>query len=190
MATINTFKEIRSWQMSKDLAVTCYKLTQESAFKFEFALVNQLRKSAISVPSNIAEGFERKGNKEFIQFLFIAVGSLSELECQLIIANEIGFLDTSRLQKLEADILSIRKAVYGMIAYLKNSELKGYKFAEPAAPYGKYSTNNDLTADEIPIELQEEAAEVWSKYEANIKDEFQLELLELPTEFINNSVQG
>lgn len=185
MATINTFKEIRAWQYSKDLSVDCYKMTQEAQFKFEFALVNQLRKCAISVPSNIAEGFERKGNKEFVQFLFIAAGSLGELQCLLIISQEIGFIETIRLTEFEARIETIKKMIYGLVTHLKSSEQKGYKFSEPEAPYGYSKSMNNLTVDELPLELKQEADRVWDEYKSRNGNEYSLESIDLSSEFIS-----
>lgn len=184
MATINTFKEIKSWQRSMDLSVECYKITQEERFRFEFAMINQMRKCAISVPSNIAEGFERKGNKEFIQFLFIAAGSLGELQTQLILCSKVDLLETERLQKLELDIETIKKMIYGMISYLKSSEQKGYKFSEPEVPYGRNNKLNDDTLGEISQNLQDEGARVWDEYKRTKGDVFGLEGLELNPEFI------
>lgn len=184
MATINTFKEVKSWQFAKDLAVECYKITKEPQFIYEFALINQIRKCSISVPSNIAEGFERKGNKEFIQFLFIAAGSLGELQCQLIITEELGFIDAARLAELERKIVITKRTIYGMVTYIKSSEQKGYKFSEPEAVYGKNPKLNDVSADELSNELQVEAANVWSEYQQKQKIESGLETIELSPEFI------
>jgi four helix bundle protein len=184
MATINTFKEIRSWQHAMDLSTECYKLTQEGQFRFEFAMVNQMRKSAISVPSNIAEGFERKGNKEFIQFLFIAAGSLGELQTQLILSSRVGLLEGERLLKFESNVENIKKMIYGMITYLKSSEQKGYKFSEPGYKYGMNNKLNEVAADELSDELKNEGALIWAEYKRKMGDVYGLEELELSSEFI------
>jgi four helix bundle protein len=189
MATINTFKEIRSWQGAMELSVECYKLTQEEQFRFEFAMVNQIRKSAISVPSNIAEGFERKGNKEFIQFLFISAGSLGELQTQLILCNKIGLLNEERLQKLEDKSETIKKMVYGMITYLKSSEHKGYKFSEPSAPYGRSSQLNEVSVDALDETLQINGAQIWQEYKRTRGDVYGLEEIELNETLIQRDSQ-
>lgn len=179
MTTINTFKEIRSWQHAMELSVECYKLSQEEQFRFEFAMVNQMRKSAISVPSNIAEGFERKGNREFIQFLFISAGSLGELQTQLILCNRIGLLNQERLQKLEDKSEIIKKMIYGMITYLKSSEQKGYKFSEPATSYGRSYRLNDVSVDELEETLQLDGVQIWEEYKRTRGDVYGLEEIEL-----------
>jgi four helix bundle protein len=186
MATINTFKEIKSWQFAKDIAVDCYKITREENFRREYALVDQIRRSAVSVSSNIAEGFERKGNREFIQFLFIAAGSLGELQSQLIITSEIGLLNPEKLVSLEARIEATRKTIYGMVVYLKSSEQKGYKFSEPEAVYAVNAKANQATANEgeLPQELRNEAANVWENYKKTYTDAVYLEALELDAEFV------
>lgn len=190
MATINSFKDIRSWQLSKDLSVACYKLTQEEQFRVEYALSNQIRKSAISVPSNISEGFERKGNKEFVNFLFIAAGSLGELQTQLIIAQEVGFLDTERLEKFESDILSIKKLIYGMVTYLKNSEQKGYKFSEPEFGYKRKKAINAASVNELSDELKAEADETWRKFTETRSDNYPLGPIDLDDQFVLRNASG
>ncbi len=184
MATINTFKEMRSWQQAKELSVECYKLTKENQYRSEFAMVSQMRRCAISVPSNIAEGFERKGNKEFIQFLFIAAGSLAELQTQLIISSEVGLLEPTRLARLENKCEAIKKMIYGMITYLKSSEQKGYKFSEPDYEYRRTRKLNETEAHVIGEEFQSEGALVWEQYKRNRGDVYDAEVLELSNEFV------
>ena len=91
--TIHKFEDLEIWQMSKDLASDIYKSLKDSK---EFEFKSHIFKSAVSVPSNISEGFERKSNKEYIQFLYIALGSNAELRTQLIIANEIAMINKGK----------------------------------------------------------------------------------------------
>jgi len=186
MATINTFKEIKSWQFAKDLAVDCYKLTCDEKFKREYSLVDQIRRSAISVSSNIAEGFERKGNREFVQFLFIAAGSLGELQSQLIVSSEIGLLSREKLNDFENRILNIRKTIYGMVVYLKSQDQKGYKFSEPQWVYGFNPKINQQFANvnELSQELRNEASETWMEHKRNSDILIPLEVLEMDSEFV------
>ncbi len=186
MATINTFKEIKSWQFAKDIAVDIYKITRDEIFRREYSLVDQIRRSAISVSSNIAEGFERKGNKEFIQFLFIAAGSLGELDSQLIITTEIGLMSTEKLVDLENRIGVTKKTIYGMVVYLKSQEQKGYKFSEPASVYGLNPLVNQQLVDEseLSTELRAEATEVWTDFKRNRESIVPLEVLELDNQFV------
>ena len=115
------FKELRVWQNAKDLAVEIYKLTQVTPFKADFGFKDQIRRSAISVPSNIAEGDERETDKDGVRFFFIAKGSLAELSTQLQIAFEIGYLTENRYTELEGKISELGR----MIGALINARSKG-----------------------------------------------------------------
>lgn len=95
------FKELRVWQEAKSLSVTVYKLTENGKFSKDYSLRDQVRKSAVSIASNIAEGYERNSDKDFIRFLLIAKGSLSELRTQIEIAKEIAYLSDETFEKLE-----------------------------------------------------------------------------------------
>ena len=85
-----------------------------------YGLTSQIRRSAVSIPSNIAEGAGRNHNKEFIQFLYIALGSLAELETQLIISNKIQFLNEAFLNEIINKLNLIRSQIAGLIKYLKS----------------------------------------------------------------------
>jgi four helix bundle protein len=86
------FRELKVWQMAKDLAVRVYSMTNSGSFSRDFGLRDQMRRAAVSVASNIAEGDERDTNRDAIRFLYIAKGSLAEITTQVIIAQEIGYL--------------------------------------------------------------------------------------------------
>jgi four helix bundle protein len=96
-----TFKELRVWQEARNLSVTVYKLTENSRFSKDYSLKDQVRRAAVSVASNIAEGYERNSDKDFIRFLLIAKGSLAELRTQLEIAKEIVYISGEAFEKLE-----------------------------------------------------------------------------------------
>ena len=87
------FQNLLVWQKAKDLAVYIYQITSAGQFKRDFGLRDQVRRSAVSVPSNIAEGDERGTNKDSVRFLYMAKGSLAELITQITIAHEIGYID-------------------------------------------------------------------------------------------------
>jgi four helix bundle protein len=89
---MGNFRELRVWQLAKELAVTIYKLTQNQKFKYDYGFKDQIQRSAISIPSNIAEGDESGSNRLSVRYLYIAKGSTAELMTQLIIANEIGYI--------------------------------------------------------------------------------------------------
>lgn len=111
-----THKDLDVWKISMDFVVDIYKLTQSFPKEEKYGLTSQLRRAAVSVPSNIAEGAGRKGVREYIQFLYIALGSLSELDTQLIIAERLGYGDTKK--QLET-INSIKSKMINLIKYLK-----------------------------------------------------------------------
>lgn len=136
---IQKLEDLITWKEAKTLAVSIYKLTSSGNWIKDYSLQNQIRRSAISVPSNIAEGYGRGGNKEFIQFLYVSKGSLYELKTQLIIANEIGYIEAEAFEITIATIEKIAKLISGLINYLKQSEYKGNKFAEPEIEYGQTS---------------------------------------------------
>ncbi|MDJ0724900.1 MAG: four helix bundle protein [Prochloraceae cyanobacterium] len=97
-----SYREQFIWKRAVQLSVNCYKLTEKFPNSELYGLTNQIRRSSVSVPSNIAEGYGRRSTKEYIQFLYIALGSLRELDTQLIIAREVKLLD----QKFFVDIIN------------------------------------------------------------------------------------
>jgi four helix bundle protein len=90
---MGNFQKLRVWQIAKELAVNIYKLTQNNQFKKDFGFKDQIQRAAISIPSNIAEGDESGTDKLSVRYFYIAKGSIAELTTQLIIANEIGYID-------------------------------------------------------------------------------------------------
>ena len=92
MARIEKFEDIEAWQQARQLAKAVYAVTSEGKFAHDFGLRDQIQRAAVSVMSNIAEGFERGGVREFIQFLFIAKGSAAEAQAQLYMALDVGYI--------------------------------------------------------------------------------------------------
>ena len=111
------FEQLQVWQKAKDLAVLIYKITSEGKIAKDFSLRDQMRRSAISIASNIAEGDERDTDKESVRFYFIAKGSLAELRTQLRIAPAVEFLDKDEFAKVEQDCTEIGKVLGGLIKY-------------------------------------------------------------------------
>ena len=97
---IKSFKDLRIWQKGIEIVSDVYILTKKFPKEELFSLTSQLRRSAISIPSNIAEGFKRFHNKEYKQFLFITLGSCAELETQIIIAKELKYINENEEAKL------------------------------------------------------------------------------------------
>ncbi len=113
---MKTHKDLDVWNKSMELAEKIYIVTKQFPKEEQFGLISQIRRSAISVPSNIAEGAARNSGKEFIQFLYVAMGSLSEIETQLLLANRLAFLSEMGIFD---DIESIRKMLLGLIRFVK-----------------------------------------------------------------------
>ncbi|MBN8701530.1 MAG: four helix bundle protein [Bacteroidetes bacterium] len=128
MATIDRFEDLIAWQKAKKLALGVYTLTNVGIFSKDFGLRDQVRRSSISVVSNIAEGFERKGNREFLQFLYISLGSLGELKTQIEIAFELNYFSENEYKNILPQITEVRKIINGLISSLKDSDFKGIKF--------------------------------------------------------------
>lgn len=110
-----TFKDLKIWQGSKELTVKIYNLTNIGKFSKDYALREQIRKASISIPSNIAEGYERNSDKDFIRFLLIAKGSLSELRTQLEIAYEIGYIGKDEFNSLDEDCRKLGSMMTNLI---------------------------------------------------------------------------
>jgi four helix bundle protein len=138
--SIKRFEDMEVWQASRKLAHAIFSLTQSEGLASDFALKNQIRKSSGSIMDNIAEGFERGGNREFIQFLSIAKGSAGELRSQLTRCLDFGYLTDDVYHNLLNQVSDISKQLSKLISYLKNSELRGSKYnpQEPAVAYSKF----------------------------------------------------
>jgi four helix bundle protein len=109
------FKDLKVWQQAKLLAVKIYEITNEGPFQRDFGFKDQIRRAAISVPSNIAEGDERGSNKDSVRFFFIAKGSLAELQTQLEIAHEIEYITQNIFNDLEQECITIGKMLGSLI---------------------------------------------------------------------------
>ena len=128
MAKINYFEEIKSWQRARVLNQKIGNYIDTGRFKHNYRLIGQIEGSAGSIMNNIAEGFERSGNKEFIQFLYIAKGSCGELRSQLYQAIDRNYIAQTEFEELKKDCIEISIMLSGFITYLEESELKGVKY--------------------------------------------------------------
>lgn len=111
---MNKFKELKVWQKSIQLVTKIYIATSDFPKEELYGITSQMRRSAISIPSNIAEGAGRGANKEFSHFLDIAKGSSFELETQLIISRELGFSHNSAIDKIAVELEEIQKMITGL----------------------------------------------------------------------------
>ncbi len=128
MATIRQFEDILSWQKARDLTRKIYTAARKDEFSKDFALKDQIRRAAISITSNIAEGFERDGSREFIQFLSHAKGSCGEVRSQLYLALDAGYLKEDEWKTLHQSCLEISRLLDSFSNYLRDTEIKGSKF--------------------------------------------------------------
>ena len=128
MATIKRFEDIGAWQEGRKLVRAIYQASCAGHFARDFALRDQIRRAAISIPSNIAEGFERDGNREFYQFLSLAKGSCGEVRTQLYLALDEAYLTKSQFDSLSEAALRISRMVASLMAYLRRSGMRCPKF--------------------------------------------------------------
>ena len=128
MATIERFEQIISWKEARVLNKTLGQLIDSGRFKSSYRLINQIEGSAGSVMDNIAEGFERGGNKEFIQFLYVSKGSCGELRSQLYRALDRNYITQKEFNKYSLHAMKISSLIQKLITYLENSPEKGIKY--------------------------------------------------------------
>ena len=125
---VRSFQELEAWKLGRKLAKEIYRETSTGNFSKDFGLKDQVRRAAVSVVSNIAEGFERNGDKQFIQYLYMAKGSIGELRTQLCIASDLSYLTEESFGKLWNMATRTGEIISGLIRYLKKSELTGTKY--------------------------------------------------------------
>src|SRR5438034_6231992 len=124
MAKIRKFEDIESWKRARKLANEIYNVTAVGRFTRDFGLRDQIRRASISILSNIAEGFERGGDKEFLQFLAVAKGSCGEVRAQLYIAVDQGYLSQDLFERLFDKLNEIGRLISGLMKYLSESDLR------------------------------------------------------------------
>jgi len=123
---INRFEELECWQEARDIVNSVYRVCSVNGLRKDYSLVDQIKRTAISIMANIAEGFSRKGNKEFIQFLFIAKASAAELQSHLYVALDQHYINQDTFNELYEKTDKIQRMISNLIKYL-NSTLKAQK---------------------------------------------------------------
>jgi len=126
--TYTEFEDLPIWQEARAISKLIFEITSDGAISRDFRFRDQIRSSSGSVADNIAEGFEREGNKEFIQFLSIAKGSAGEARSQVYRAFDNKYFDQSQLDNLIPKLKSLSANISNFMSYLKKSEYKGNKF--------------------------------------------------------------
>ncbi len=122
MAKIEQFEDIEAWKCARALTAKVYALARGSDFSRDFGLRDQICRAAVSIKSNIAEGFERRSDRSFQQFLAIANGSAGEVRSQLYVALDLGYISRAQFDDCQQDALRIGKMLTGLIQYLRSSD--------------------------------------------------------------------
>lgn len=130
MSAFQRFEDIEAWQKARELTKAIYALSNDGQFAHDFGLRDQVRRASVSIMSNIAEGFGRGGNKEFLQFLSTAKGSAAEVQAQLYVALDANHINNDQFQSLYALAQSTGNMIGGLMRYLAKSEFKGVKYDE------------------------------------------------------------
>ncbi|MBS4014681.1 MAG: four helix bundle protein [Bacteroidetes bacterium] len=118
---IKQFEDLEVWKLSRELVKRVYLLTAKDNISKDYRFCNQIQSAIVSIMNNIAEGFERRSNKEFIQFLFIAKGSCGELRSLNYVALDINYISQDEFNEINESALLISKSLSGFIKYLKKS---------------------------------------------------------------------
>jgi four helix bundle protein len=125
---VKRFEDLEVWKEARRLTHEIYQLTKTANFCKDFSLRGQIQRAAISVMSNIAEGFERGGNQDFSQFLYIAKGSCGEVRSQIYVAVDQGYVSQEKAVRLTNSFNRLSSMISNLISYLRSSGMKGEKF--------------------------------------------------------------
>jgi four helix bundle protein len=141
---VKHFEDLEIWKEARRLTKEIYRLTSGPKFSKDFSLRDQIRSAAVSVMSNIAEGFERAGNQEFSQFLYVAKGSCGEVRSQLYVAVDQGYISANESEELLSAFKRLSSMIGSLINYLKRSGMKG----------AKYNSSNRSTTSNVSIPIE------------------------------------
>ena len=130
MAVVRDFEELAIFQKARELSKKIYPITQRGEFKYDTRFVQQIRAAVGSIMDNIAEGFERTGNKEFLNFLYIAKGSCGEVRSRLIRANDLGYMTKEEYDELYTECRKLSAGIMNFIKEIRTSEYAGAKYKE------------------------------------------------------------
>ena len=120
---LKSYKDLNVWQKAYSLCLTIYKLTGSFPGEEKYGLTSQIRRAAVSVPSNIAEGYGRKSIKEYIQLLYVAYGSICELETQILLSGDLKYIETGDLERLQQETGEVERMLKALIKSLENKHL-------------------------------------------------------------------
>ncbi len=117
---LKNFKDLKVWQKSYELSLKIYRLTKHFPSEEKYGLTSQIRRAAVSVTSNIAEGYGRKTKSEYIQFLYIAYGSNCELETQMLLSGDLGYIKSEDIKQLQDEISEVERMLMALIKSLED----------------------------------------------------------------------
>ncbi len=144
---INTFEDILAWQEARKLVNMIYKIKDNQIIVHDFRFKAQIQSASISVMSNIAEGFSRNSNKEFVRFLFISKGSLAELQSQLHIARDLSYISSSEFKEIYDQSDKTARLISKFITYLKSpNSTNSINTKNPADSTNARNTNNSINS--------------------------------------------
>lgn len=127
MCSISNFEDIDAWMKARELTNEVYEVTERDQLSRDFGLKDQLQRASVSIMSNIAEGFERGGNQEFIQFLFQARASCAEVQSQLYVAKDREYISEEEFERMYSLAQEVSKLVSGFISYLRESSAEDFR---------------------------------------------------------------
>lgn len=130
MEKVKRFEDLEVFQRARVLCKEIYRITRGEPFKNDFRFVQQIRAASGSIMDNIAEGFERDGNKEFVNFLYIAKGSCGEVKSQLLRASDVGFIEKEIYDELSQQCMEIGKLLFSLISSIRQSDVTGIKYRD------------------------------------------------------------
>ena len=120
---LKNYKELKVWQKSYELCLEIYRITAKFPKEEKYGLTSQIRRSVVSIPSNITEGYGRKTTMDYIRMLYISYGSVCELETQILLAGDLDLIEKSELGTLKKDISEIERMLKALIKSLENKPL-------------------------------------------------------------------
>lgn len=120
---LKNYKELTVWQKAYYLCLDIYKITKSFPMEEKYGLTSQVRRAAVSVPSNIAEGYGRKSTKEYLQLLYVAYGSICELETQILLSGDLKYIETRDLERLQQETGEVERMLKALIKSLENKHL-------------------------------------------------------------------
>ncbi len=128
MGKVKRFEDLEAWKKARELTDAIHGISSQGPFKKNYVLRDQIRRASISVMANVSEGFERDGDKEFIQFLAMAKGSCGEVRSHLYVALDQGYITQGEFDEISEKSEKTSKIIYGLMKYLRQTSMKGKKY--------------------------------------------------------------